>query len=76
MEQNIIPKASDVVAGSEHIEGADNNENLPDKMCVHEFSLEKTILHKESFYGKEELLTSIVFCKKCGRLGGSSLIKF
>mgnify|MGYP001613082629 CR=1 FL=1 len=70
-------KTQPTLAGAEIVPGADCN-MPPEKkqVCQHEFVLEKTILKQEGIWRKSELLATIVFCKKCGRLGGSSRIKF
>ena len=46
------------------------------KKCEHEFLAQKDILHKKNLFGSEEMITCIVFCRKCGKLTGSSRIRF
>ncbi len=65
-----------VVAGQQEVEGA--SVDMPDiekDRCNHAFVLEKNILHNKSIFRTSEVLTCVIYCKLCGRLGGSSRIK-
>ena len=64
------------LAGSELLPEATNN-NLSNKdaeTCAHAFVIEKNLLRKKTFYTESEILACVVYCKNCGRLGGSSRI--
>ena len=64
-------------AGEEVVRGATSNMPAEEnKTCEHNFETNKTVLKKKTLFGYEEMLTAVIFCKKCGRLGGSSRIKF
>ena len=74
-ELEIVPNLA--LAGAEEIK--DDTVNMPEQMgvCIHTFQTEKTILTRNRLFNqREELLAVIVYCKKCGRLGSSSRIKF
>lgn len=65
------------LAGAEIVKGADDNMPEEEKpTCIHMFIIEKIILKRSNLFTEEELLAAIIYCKNCGRLGGSSRIKF
>jgi hypothetical protein len=67
-------------AGAEFIKDADAQTPEEEKttiICLHEYSSGRVILHKRGLWGRDtEMLAMVVYCKKCGRLAGSSRIKF
>ena len=74
MEKELI---SAKLAGEEVVKDA--SVNMPaeeNETCEHIFEIYKTVLKKKTLFGYEEMLSAIIFCNKCGRLGGSSRIKF
>lgn len=74
MEKPLIEPS---LAGAVEQEGATINMPEGKSECTHSFQTEMKTLTKLGWFGaKEELLATIVFCKKCGRLGSSSRITF
>jgi hypothetical protein len=70
-----IKQEKPIIAGAEIVKEADNN--IPEKektTCIHEYSLERVILHRKSIFSSGEILASVIFCKKCGCISGSSKI--
>ena len=72
-----MQKEAGLIAGAEKVEGADINMPLEKKQeCFHTYQLEKIVLKKKGLFSEKELLASVVFCKLCGRVSGSSRITF